>query len=1401
MLRTPGRFLSLAAIFIAVAPCTLLADTAAAPTDHATATSAKYEAYSKPDGASYFALSLTPQATLPAADSCNVVVLFDTAAREMGPYREKGLEMLRGLLANLSDKDRVKLLAVDLKPVPLTGSFVSPRGSEMQAALAQLQHRVPLGATDLELALKGIVDSFADKSNGQRVAIYIGDGQSNANIEGSGAFDLLDRLAKDHVSVHSFVVGPANNSATLAAIANQTGGTLVLDGDKVTGREAGEKLAKAVHGPVIWPTDRQMPDAFTAVYPNQTPPLRLDRDTVLLGNGKAAGEVAVEIKGESAGRPVDLKWNVQTKPANEDNAYLAQWVDVAKRDGGRRLPTLGSEGLAEARRVSNLSAHTMAKLGQQAAAQGDATQAKQFVDEALRRDPNNTNALVLKQSIESGVLHAAAQEAEKTNPVSTPTKPGEMEVPPEAPVPADAPQSKDGDLLNSVEQAQRLVQQKVMTEATVAMGQARDRMNSDPAQVLNDMKLLFDRVMRVGELTSDQRADLRNQITGLMEQASQRRFEKESNDIAREQSAAEARDRRRILDSIAVKEQRLKGLMDRFNALVEQGFQNSDQVTNEQLRAARRDAADEFRQAARNPYGRTPVAATTAPIFAGLTIASVENAAIRDASERSFMDTMHLVDISSIPFPDDPPIVYPSAAFWKKIEYRKKWASVDLSSKPAEQKIINALDDPNNKVDSLDFQGTPLTDVLDYLHQRYSKDVIPAFILDQAALKDAGIDPTTTLVTISVKDISLRSALKLILQPFSLTYIIKDEVPMITTKEKADATLVTRAYYVGDLVIPINNQNVNIGQLGGGIGGGGGGGGLGGGGGGGLGGGGGGGLGGGLGGGGGFDLPPEPGRFIVPQAKSGGALDVSDTSTESKNGKADHNLTASKAAEGATAHPAANSKTIAVDSSSDPDKSWDNYFANLKAPDEKHAAEIMRDRTAVVAETAKELMNQRKFDQVAGLIRAALRNGYAQPWMYEALALALQASDQPQEEIERALMSGADFAHSATDLMNLAVYMGRVGLDARALQLLRQASALEPYRPEPYMHGLRIAQRLNSIDGIRWACLGVLGQAWPNDKKEIVESARFAADALLEKLRSQGQSKQADEFRKQLDDAQVRDCFVKVSWTGDADVDLTIQEPTGAVCTFSNPRTSGGGVMQGDTFTKVKAPGSDGSSDYSQSYALPQGFSGQYKVLVRRLWGQVATGKVTVDVYTHFGTTRQVHVRKQIPVSERDALINFELSDGRRTEPLDQARLAIAAENQAAISRAVLSQQMSEIDNGSSLTDDSGEDAPNAGGAPVTPRNFAFLRPGAVGYQPVITVLPQTSTLFATAVVSADRRYVRISPTPFFSEIGPVSTFNFATGQSGTSGSTSSGGGTTSGGTGGSAAGGGTSSSIGGGGL
>ena len=60
---------------------------------------------------------------------------------------------------------------------------------------------------------------------------------------------------------------------------------------------------------------------------------------------------------------------------------------------------------------------------------------------------------------------------------------------------------------------------------------------------------------------------------------------------------------------------------------------------------------------------------------------------------------------------------------------------------------------------------------------------------------------------------------------------------------------------------------------------------------------------------------------------------------------------------------------------------------------------------------------------------------------------------------------------------------------------------------------------------------------------------------------------------------------------------------------------------------------------------------------------------------------------------------------------------------------------------------------------------LAAARGRGVGYYPVITTLPEGTNMWASAVVSPDRRYVRVSVQPFFSQIDRVDTFNFKTGR------------------------------------
>jgi hypothetical protein len=99
------------------------------------------------------------------------------------------------------------------------------------------------------------------------------------------------------------------------------------------------------------------------------------------------------------------------------------------------------------------------------------------------------------------------------------------------------------------------------------------------------------------------------------------------------------------------------------------------------------------------------------------------------------------------------------------------------------------------KPNGLDFTETPLNQVVSSLQDEYG---IP-IQLDVLALQDAGLDPEEP-VTVNAHGISLKSALRLMLKRHQLTYNIQDEVLLITTRETAEANLLTCVYSVRDLV-------------------------------------------------------------------------------------------------------------------------------------------------------------------------------------------------------------------------------------------------------------------------------------------------------------------------------------------------------------------------------------------------------------------------------------------------------------------------------------------------------------------------------------------------------------------------------------------------------------------------
>jgi hypothetical protein len=1383
------------------------------------------DVYQSADGTPYFALSLAPNVALADQGPRDVVVLFDTSASQTGLVREAAQAALRSLLQGLDPADRVRLMAVDLDAVPLSKTFAAANSDETRHALAALAKRVPLGATDMPSALRAAAAAFDVKSARPRVVVYIGDGYSSANFMNVDRYrELVAALADQRISVSSFGVGLNVDGQLLASLANLTGGVLAIEGEKIDPKQVGAFLAKSVRGSVLWPTRSTWPKEFAEVYPSRMPPLRSDRDTIVVGKATAElpQEVQVSLAAQVGAKSQPLRWTLKSGQSNPDLSFLPLLVETARGDDGLRLVTVGTAGLGEARRMLAQSTELLATLSRQALVSGNLETAERLADEALRRDPNDEAALSVKERLaemKAGAAVAAQSppkdvegelkvkrfsneqaappaEAPPTPPTPAdenpfapepaagdespfapepaadaapepaPPTPMPPAVEPESPAPAaepgtpapapsagpaapapapvldipaapafDAINDGEGRLLENIEQHNRLMTDMIRTEVDHTLREAAARMETDPAGVQVDLKSMLGRVLRSPELRSEVRAQLRSRLEAGLREAARREATADILQQQRDIARGAAQERLAIADALARKQTRIQLLMERFNSLMEEGrYLAADEIGDIEM----------ARIAPELPISRT------AGLVAHMTGAHQADLALRLARQKAVIDTLGTVEVSMMPFPDDQPVVYPPADIWQELTFRrKKFAATDLKTvTPIEKKIRDALESETK----MDFVEMPLQDAVIYLKDYHGIEIQ----LDSKALEDLGLGSDTP-VTLNVNGISLKSGLRLLLKNYDLTYIIENEVLLITTQDRADSALVPKAYPVADLVIPV--QSLGGGMMGGGMMGGGMMGGMGGG----MGGGMMGGMGGGMGGGmmGGMGGGMGGGMFAVPDDLKLGPKSKQPAPTQPATrpvAKPAAQPAAAPQAKAGSAKPAA-AIQLTIPAGVDPEAAWADYFA-------KHPS--LED--ASVRETARQLGRARKFNEVIPMLRAALRSKRPQPWMYEALSLAMQAAGSPREEIERALMSGVDFGGSTDDLMYVAQYMARSGLEPRALKVFRQVADLEPFRPEPYLYGLQLAEKLNDLEGIRWSSLGILKQAWPKERASVVDHARRSALAAVEELRSKNRVEEADELKAQIDKAGVRDCVVKVTWTGDADVDLMIVEPSGTVCEFRNPRTSGGGMLLGDSNSQDDRAAGEGTSE---TYECPEAFNGTYRVLIRRVWGKVTAGKVTVDVYAHYGTPEEKHLRSQIALGDQDAMVVFDLTDGRRKEPLAEQQLANAAAGQLAVNNAILAQQLSQISSSSE----------GATGSLGVARQGLFGGPlinQAVGYQPQIIVLPAGTSLSVSGVVSADRRYVRITPIPLFSGVSSVTTFNLVSGDTGTS--TPMGGGTSPGG-------------------
>jgi general secretion pathway protein D len=335
-------------------------------------------------------------------------------------------------------------------------------------------------------------------------------------------------------------------------------------------------------------------------------------------------------------------------------------------------------------------------------------------------------------------------------------------------------------LIDQTAQAQELLTRQIMADVGKLEGQSKQVRDADPAQaeaVLQQARVLVEKSTLSGQ-TKDillrrvdrNLAELRQYVEAnrpKIELAQRNRDVQQTLD--REQQAKLAG------------QERLAQLVEEYNVLIDQ---------------QRFAEAEVLAKRASEIAPNEPIAVQLAAQSKSLR-RMFNNSEIRSLAEAGTVDAFAAVDRSAIPNLDDnQPMQFPKN--WNELKTRRLPSLTDAARRsPKELEIEQRLKTPI----SLKFEKATLTQVFEKLSAMTG---VPIYV-DQRGLAAEGVDSSTPVSIDLSSEISLKSALRLILSEHHLTYVIRDEVLKITSERMRSEEVYTVTYPVGDLVIPIPN--------------------------------------------------------------------------------------------------------------------------------------------------------------------------------------------------------------------------------------------------------------------------------------------------------------------------------------------------------------------------------------------------------------------------------------------------------------------------------------------------------------------------------------------------------------------------------------------------------------------
>jgi len=347
--------------------------------------------------------------------------------------------------------------------------------------------------------------------------------------------------------------------------------------------------------------------------------------------------------------------------------------------------------------------------------------------------------------------------------------------------------------MQEVNQEQAMARQRMWREVTTEIAEAEKMVNTDPSGALDRLQTLRQRTSQSsvdGAVRKSHLAMVDRVITNIQAYIDQNKpaiDQQERNRRTEDTMALEAATRAKIDGEI-------QSMVDQYNDLME-----TANYTEAEIIAKKVIQLDPKSQIATVMHSNAKLARRIH-----------EQNAIADSKVTKAADAYSSVDESSIPFDDRQSLVFGDARVWtENTRLRRNLGDISMRMTPAEKMIREKLVEP---VD-VSFDERPLEQAMNTISQMTG---IP-IVLDPLGLSAEGITSGQTVtLQLGGTPVSLKSALNLILEQYGLTFVIKDEVLKVTSKQTMSREQVKKVYNVKDLVIPIPNfvSNYNSGLAG-----------------------------------------------------------------------------------------------------------------------------------------------------------------------------------------------------------------------------------------------------------------------------------------------------------------------------------------------------------------------------------------------------------------------------------------------------------------------------------------------------------------------------------------------------------------------------------------------------------